>query len=103
MLLSNLVPIVFTAVYGLLVCPWYSYSQTMISEVIPQGKEFLFFSLFSVTGKTSAFIGESSLFNIAASTAHDFWPFPRSICHVCDLRTYEYVQLSLPLLPGGSC
>lgn len=47
----------YQALYGLLVCPWYSYSQTMISEVIPEGKEFLFFALFSVCGKTSAFIG----------------------------------------------
>src|SRR5271155_3599223 len=43
--------------YGFFVCPWYSYSQIMISEVTPRGKEFLFFSLFSIMGKTSAFIG----------------------------------------------
>jgi len=43
--------------YGLFVCPWYSYSQIMISEVTPRGKEFLFFSLFGVVGKTSAFLG----------------------------------------------
>ena len=29
----------------------------MISEVTPRGKEFLFFSLFSIVGKTSSFIG----------------------------------------------
>ena len=55
------------------VCPWYSYSQVrasfgisqrfsdsdkiMISEVTPRGKEFLFFSLYSVIGKASSFIG----------------------------------------------
>lgn len=43
--------------YGLFVCPWYSYSQIMISEVTPRGREFLFFSLFSIIGKTSSFIG----------------------------------------------
>ncbi|KIY03112.1 uncharacterized protein Z520_01579 [Fonsecaea multimorphosa CBS 102226] len=43
--------------YGLFVCQWYAYSQTMISEVTPRGKEFLFFSLYSIMGKTSAFIG----------------------------------------------
>ena len=43
--------------YGIAVCPWYSYSQIMISEVTPRGKEFLFFALFSIMGKTSAFIG----------------------------------------------
>jgi MFS-type transporter involved in bile tolerance (Atg22 family) len=29
----------------------------MISEVTPRGREFLFFSLFSIIGKTSSFIG----------------------------------------------
>ena len=48
---------VYQTFYGLIVCPWYSYSQIMISEVTPRGKEFLFFSLFSIIGKTSAFIG----------------------------------------------
>ena len=44
----------YQAFYGLMVCPWYSYSQIMISEVTPRGKEFLFFSLFSIIGKTSS-------------------------------------------------
>ncbi|KAF2209543.1 hypothetical protein CERZMDRAFT_113872 [Cercospora zeae-maydis SCOH1-5] len=48
---------VYQVFYGLFVCPWYSYSQTMISEITPRGKEFLFFSLFSIIGKTSSFIG----------------------------------------------
>lgn len=39
------------------VCPWYSYSQIMISSVTPRGKEFLFFSLYSIIGKASSFIG----------------------------------------------
>jgi len=47
----------YQVIYGLLVCPWYSYSQVMISEVTPRGREFLFFSLFSIVGKTSAFLG----------------------------------------------
>jgi MFS-type transporter involved in bile tolerance (Atg22 family) len=25
----------YQAFYGLLVCPWYAYSQTMIAEVVP--------------------------------------------------------------------
>ena len=57
--------------YGIFVCPWYSYSQIMISEVTPRGKEFLFFALFSIMGKTSAFIGPivSSAIIDADSTA----------------------------------
>ena len=34
-----------------------SYSQIMVSEITPRGHEFLFFSLFSIIGKTSSFIG----------------------------------------------
>ncbi|KAH0579500.1 hypothetical protein H2248_002357 [Termitomyces sp. 'cryptogamus'] len=48
---------VYQLFYGLMVCPWYAYSQTMISEVSPLPQMFLFFALFSVVGKTSAFIG----------------------------------------------
>ncbi|KAI0034735.1 MFS general substrate transporter [Vararia minispora EC-137] len=47
----------YQAYYGLMVCPWYAYSQTMIAEVSPLPQMFLFFALFSVIGKTSAFIG----------------------------------------------
>ncbi|EXJ73635.1 uncharacterized protein A1O5_03397 [Cladophialophora psammophila CBS 110553] len=39
---------VYQAFYGLFVCQ---------CEVTPRGKEFLFFSLYSIMGKTSAFIG----------------------------------------------
>ncbi|KAI0156580.1 autophagy-related protein 22-like protein [Xylariaceae sp. FL1272] len=48
---------VYQVFYGLFVCPWYSYSQIMISSVTPRGHEFLFFSLFTIIGKTSSFIG----------------------------------------------
>jgi MFS-type transporter involved in bile tolerance (Atg22 family) len=63
--------------YGLFVCPWYSYSQIMISEVTPRGKEFLFFALFSIMGKTSAFIGPivSSAIIDASSSGNNSLPF----------------------------
>lgn len=66
---------VYQAFYGLFVCPWYSYSQTMISEVTPRGKEFLFFSLFSVMGKTSAFIGPLVSSAIIDDTGNKSSPF----------------------------
>ncbi|WVF68804.1 hypothetical protein IAT40_003576 [Kwoniella sp. CBS 6097] len=47
----------YQAFYGIFVCPWYAISQAMISEVVPRGKEFLFFAFFSIIGKTSSFIG----------------------------------------------
>jgi MFS-type transporter involved in bile tolerance (Atg22 family) len=61
--------------YGLFVCPWYSYSQTMISEVTPRGHEFLFFSLFSIIGKTSAFIGPLVSSAIIDDTGNNSSPF----------------------------
>ncbi|RDB25887.1 Autophagy-related protein 22 [Hypsizygus marmoreus] len=62
--------------YGLMVCPWYAYSQTMISEVSPLPQMFLFFALFSVVGKTSAFIGPFvSSAIISASGNNDNMPF----------------------------
>ncbi|KEF53743.1 uncharacterized protein A1O9_10144 [Exophiala aquamarina CBS 119918] len=59
------------------VCPWYAYSQTMISEVTPRGKEFLFFALFSIMGKTSAFIGPivSSAIIDASPNGNNSLPF----------------------------
>jgi MFS-type transporter involved in bile tolerance (Atg22 family) len=68
---------VYQAYYGLFVCPWYSYSQIMISEVTPRGKEFLFFSLFSIIGKTSSFIGPlvSSAIIDATPSGNESTPF----------------------------
>ncbi|CCL99290.1 uncharacterized protein FIBRA_01306 [Fibroporia radiculosa] len=83
----------YQAYYGLMVCPWYAYSQTMISEVSPMPQmymiiastssfangifdRFLFFALFSVIGKTSAFIGPFvSSAIITASGNNDNYPF----------------------------
>ncbi|KAH8424630.1 MFS transporter [Aspergillus melleus] len=63
--------------YGLFVCPWYSYSQVMISEVTPRGHDFLFFSLFSIIGKTSSFIGPlvSSAIIDASPSRNNSTPF----------------------------
>lgn len=68
---------VYQVWYGLFVCPWYSYSQIMISEVTPRGKEFLFFALFSIMGKTSAFIGPivSSAIISASPNGNNSLPF----------------------------
>lgn len=65
----------YQAFYGLLVCPWYTYSQIMISEVTPRGKEFLFFALFSIVGKTSSFIGPLVSSAIIDDTGNNSTPF----------------------------
>ncbi|TVY42175.1 Autophagy-related protein [Lachnellula occidentalis] len=65
----------FWIYFGFLVCPWYSYSQIMISEVTPRGHEFLFFSLFSIVGKTSSFIGPVVSSAIIDRTNNSWTPF----------------------------
>ena len=79
----------YQTINGLFVCPWYSYSQIMISEVTPRGKEFLFFSLFSIIGKTSSFIGPlvSSAIIDASPDGNNSLPF--------------YFLFGLTLLSGG--
>lgn len=47
----------YQALYGILVCPWFSVSQTAISEVAPKGLEFQFFCLLNLSGKSASFIG----------------------------------------------
>jgi MFS-type transporter involved in bile tolerance (Atg22 family) len=49
----------------------------MISEVTPRGKEFLFFSLFSIVGKASSFIGPlvSSAIIDASASKNNSTPF----------------------------
>ena len=49
----------------------------MISEVTPRGHEFLFFSLFSIIGKTSSFIGPlvSSAIIVASPSGNASMPF----------------------------
>ncbi|KAH8809474.1 autophagy-related protein 22-like protein [Flagelloscypha sp. PMI_526] len=56
----------YQAFYGLLVCPWYAYSQTMISEVVPLPQMF---------GKTSAFIGPFVSSAIITASGNDNMPF----------------------------
>ena len=68
----------YQAFYGLFVCPWYSYSQILISSVTPRGHEFLFFSLFGIIGKTSSFIGpfvSSAIIDASPGQSNNSAPF----------------------------
>lgn len=47
----------------------------MISEVVPRGKEFLFFALFSIIGKTSSFIGPFISSAIIDDSGNNNMPF----------------------------
>ncbi|KAI1874172.1 uncharacterized protein JN550_002751 [Neoarthrinium moseri] len=68
----------YQAFYGLFVCPWYSYSQIMISSVTPRGHEFLFFSVFNIIEKSSSFIGpliSSAIIDASAGHNNNSAPF----------------------------
>ncbi|GFZ52277.1 hypothetical protein JCM24511_10050 [Saitozyma sp. JCM 24511] len=65
----------YQAFYGIFVCPWYAISQAMISEVVPRGKEFLFFALFSIIGKTSSFVGPFVSSAIIDDSGNNNMPF----------------------------
>lgn len=68
----------YQAFYGLCVCPWYSYSQIVLSSVTPPGHEFLFFSLFNVAGKASSFVGpfiSSAIIDASSGPRRDSAPF----------------------------
>jgi hypothetical protein len=59
-------------VWNFMTACWGSYSTTMISEVVPAPKAFMFFALFSTVGKTSSFIGPfvtSAIINRAGGNA----------------------------------
>ncbi|KAF7973915.1 hypothetical protein HWV62_13964 [Athelia sp. TMB] len=78
--------------YGLMVCPYYAYSQTLIAEVSPPPQMFLFFALFSVVGlcpyiiplrvtdltqvgKTSSFVGPFVSSAIISASGNTNMPF----------------------------
>lgn len=56
---------------------WGSYNVTMISEVVPAPKAYMFFALFNTVGKTSGFIGpliSSAIINRAGgNTNYSYW------------------------------
>lgn len=56
---------------------WGSYQVTMISEVVPAPKAYMFFALFNTVGKTSGFIGpfiSSAIINRAnGQTSAAYW------------------------------
>ena len=47
----------YQACIGFLASGWFSYGQTMMAEVSPAPKMYIFFSLYNTLGKTAAFIG----------------------------------------------
>ncbi|KAI8080174.1 autophagy-related protein 22-like protein [Gilbertella persicaria] len=62
---------------GLFTAPIWAWQQTMLAELVPKGKENLFFGLASVVNKASSWIGPVVIGAITQSTSNIWkgWPF----------------------------
>ncbi|KAK9764088.1 hypothetical protein K7432_008712 [Basidiobolus ranarum] len=62
---------------GLVIAPIYAWQQTMLAELIPKGKEGLFFGLFGIVNKASSWIGPVVIGAITNVTYNQWngWPF----------------------------
>ncbi|KAG1220469.1 hypothetical protein G6F35_006684 [Rhizopus arrhizus] len=68
---------VFNVWAGLFIAPIWAWQQTMLAELIPKGKENLFFGLFGVVNKASSWIGPVVIGAITETTLNIWkgWPF----------------------------
>ncbi|KAF7935323.1 uncharacterized protein EAE97_008230 [Botrytis byssoidea] len=67
---------VYNIVFGLFQAPYFSYSQTMMSEVTPRGYEGMFFGLFGITNKASSILGPNVIQAIVNHTNNNWMGFP---------------------------
>ncbi|KAI7850341.1 autophagy-related protein 22-like protein [Circinella umbellata] len=67
----------FYAWTGLFTAPIWAWQQTMLAELVPKGKENLFFGLFGVVNKASSWIGPVVIGAITEHTSNLWkgWPF----------------------------
>ncbi|KJK65076.1 Vacuole effluxer Atg22 like [Aspergillus parasiticus SU-1] len=72
----------YNVVFGLFQAPYYAYAQTMISELMPQGYDNMFFALFGITNRASSIIGPNVIQAIINDTQNNWmgFPFLFSIC-----------------------
>jgi MFS-type transporter involved in bile tolerance (Atg22 family) len=61
---------------GLFIAPIWAWQQTMLAELVPKGKENLFFGLFGIVNKASSWIGPVVIGAIAQSTSSIWKGFP---------------------------
>lgn len=85
----------YNAYSGFFISPYYAYSSTMMSEVCPRGKEFIFFAIFSVVNKTSSWIGPF-ITSAIIDQSHNNWtgfPFILALCVVSIIIT-SFIDLT---------
>lgn len=63
----------YNTFFGLFNAPVYAYAQTMLSELIPKGKEGQFFGLFGIANRASSFIGPLVISAIIGATDYEWY------------------------------
>lgn len=66
----------FNSLYGLHMGPQFSYGQAFMAELVPRGREYLFFSLLGIVSKGSAWIGPIVSSAIVEHTDNQWTAFP---------------------------
>ncbi|KAE8366839.1 autophagy-related protein Atg22B2 [Aspergillus caelatus] len=66
----------YNVVFGLFQAPYYAYAQTMISELMPQGYDNMFFAVFGITNRASSIIGPNVIQAIINDTQNNWMGFP---------------------------
>ncbi|KAI8139146.1 autophagy-related protein 22-like protein [Fennellomyces sp. T-0311] len=59
---------IYNAWFGLFTAPFYAYSQTLMSELIPTGQENKFFALFGIVSKVAQFFGPALISGVTEAT-----------------------------------
>ncbi|KAI9033720.1 autophagy-related protein 22-like protein [Phycomyces nitens] len=84
---------VYQAWFGLFTAPFYAYSQTIMSELIPTGHENMFFGLFGITGKLSQFFGPLIVSSITETTDVRKGFIVCAICQLLPLFIIGYIDM----------
>lgn len=66
----------FNATYGLTLGPQFSYGQAFMAELVPRGREYMFFSLLGIVSKGSAWIGPIVSSAIVDGSGNQWTGFP---------------------------
>lgn len=64
------------SVYGLSIGPQYAYGQAFLAELIPRGREYLFFGLVGIVSKGSSWIGPVACSAIVDASGNQWMAFP---------------------------
>lgn len=82
---------IYQAWFGLFCAPFYAYSQTMMSELIPGGKQNMFFALFGITSKIAQFAGPAVIGGITQAAQNTRTGF--IVCAICQALPLGFVAL----------